>query len=521
MRVISFFMLYLPLLLIIARFLLVKFRRYRQKRKAAALGCLPPPSFRSNNFLGDSVLRESIAATKADRGPIYVVEKMDGISPDCHTAHLPILDYEVFITRAPENIRTLFSSPDFDISSTRQKSWLPMLGQGIFTSRGPVWKHSRAMLRPQFAKELIHNVDMEEEHLQILLRQLPVKPTTGWTDKVDLGPLFFFFTLDVITEFVFGHSTGVLSPDSKHKAITHSFDAAKSWIDRRGALAKFYWMLNTKDFREHCKILHGFVDGIVAESLARDPGLEKQDPEKLERFNLLRELVKEDRDPVALRNNTLQVLVAGRDTTGSLCGWLFYYLARYPDVYRKLRLEIITKFGSTRPDSKSLGSCTYLQWVINETLRICPVIPMDERVALTDTTLPSGGGPNGQSPVFVPEGTQVLMPIYAIMHRRDLWHDAESFIPERWENLKPGWKYTPFAGGPRKCLGQQFAKTIVSYVIARFCQDYDMIENVEEGTGEIKLHHSIENRSGTGVQVRLHQAKPELSGISQVSSMSP
>ncbi|KAH7313654.1 putative cytochrome P450 [Stachybotrys elegans] len=494
-------------LYIVARVVSSRLRARRLKRKAEQWGCSSAPSPYPNGIKGYALLRESIAANRADRGPQFIVERMDRISKDCHTVHLPILDYEIYVTRDPENIKALFTSQDFDISGTRQLSWLPLLGKGIFTSRGQIWKHSRAMLRPLFAKEQISNVDVDEEHLQILLKQFPVDGKTGWTDKVDLGPLFFKFTLDVITDFVYGHSTHSLMADSPHQNICRSFDAAKMWIDRRGALAKFYWLLNTKDFRVHCKILHEFVDKIVTDTLD-NKSTKSNDPEKQGRFTLLHELTKECQDPVFLRNQTLQILVAGRDTSGSLLGWCIFWLARNPEVYQKLRKIILDIFDDRMPDFQTLNTCTYLQYFLSEVLRISAVIPLDERVAMCDTTLPTGGGPQGKDPVFLPKGTQVLMPIYAVMHRQDLWEtDPDRFDPERWGRERPGWQFTPFAAGPRKCLGQQFAKALAAYVLARFCQLFDKIENMEEGDGELKLHHAIENRSGMGVQVRLHSAK--------------
>jgi cytochrome P450 len=100
--------------------------------------------------------------------------------------------------------------------------------------------------------------------------------------------------------------------------------------------------------------------------------------------------------------------------------------------------------------------CTYLQWIINEALRVATVIPMNERIALRDTVLPNGGGQDGKAPVFVPEGTQVLIPLYAMQHRADLWGaDAAEFRPERWETHKPGWEFIPFGAGSRKCLGRK------------------------------------------------------------------
>ncbi|XXH05483.1 hypothetical protein Hte_011913 [Hypoxylon texense] len=493
-----------------------KLKKRRNHAKAAALGCLPPPELRSTNLIGNSILRESMRATKEDRGPQYVVEKMDSVSPDCHTVKVPIIDYEIVVTRDPENARVLFSSPDFDISHTRQLSWMPLLGKGIFTSRGDIWKHSRALLRPQFAREMISDPQLEEQHLQDLWGKLAADAATGWTPTVDLQPLFFKFTLDTATEFIFGTSTNSLRIGDEKKDLSSHFNAAKVWIDKRGALAKFYWLMNSKEFKEHCATIHEFADGLVADRLAHPPEkLGSADPEKgggggHGRFNLLNELAKETQDPRELRNETLHVLIAGRDTTGCLLGWVVYFLARHPAVFAKLRGLILERFGDQPPaDFRSLnGQVPYLQWIINETLRVVTVIPLNERIAMRDTVLPRGGGPDGKSRVFIPEGTQVLIPLYAMQHRKDIWgDDVEEFRPERWESHRPGWEFIPFGAGARKCLGQQFGRQEVSYVISRFCQKYDRIENMEQGDGRVRLHHAIENRSGTGVQVRLHEAK--------------
>lgn len=162
------------------------------------------------------------------------------------------------------------------------------------------------------------------------------------------------------------------------------------------------------------------------------------------------------------------------------------------------------------------------------------VIPMNERGALRDTTLPKGGGPDGPHAIFVRKGIQILIPFYAIQHRPDIWgEDAELFRPERWEGRKIRWEWTPFGGGPRKCLcrkcslqffvlfdlvlhnmdadsdvhPEQFGLTESAYLIVRFLQRFDACENME-GPGEIKLHTAIENRSGTGVKVRFREATP-------------
>jgi cytochrome P450 len=94
-----------------------------------------------------------------------------------------------------------------------------------------------------------------------------------------------------------------------------------------------------------------------------------------------------------------------------------------------------------------------------------------------------------------------------IMHRRkDLWGpDCEIFKPERWESRKPGWDYLPFNGGPRICIGQQFALTEIGYVLVRMLQRIDALDG--SGAGPVKHGLTLTNCPADGVKVRLHFAE--------------
>ena len=94
-----------------------------------------------------------------------------------------------------------------------------------------------------------------------------------------------------------------------------------------------------------------------------------------------------------------------------------------------------------------------------EVLRLYPSVPVNSREAISLTTLPIGGGPDGKSPILVRPGEGVGYCVYAMHRRKDIYgDDADAFRPERWEgdSLKDiGWAYLPFNGGPRLCLGRE------------------------------------------------------------------
>ncbi|KIW87075.1 uncharacterized protein Z519_12372 [Cladophialophora bantiana CBS 173.52] len=510
-------------------------RRQRNEGKAALLGCAPPPSAPRKGFLGIGTLLESIRATQEERGPIWMHESLNSIGKTVHTVRASIFDYELIITRDTQNVKAMFNtqSQDFDIGLHREKCFKSLLGPGVMTNRQEKWKHSRRLVQSQFARDNLADLDLFQGHLNALLRRIPVSEDC-WTAKVDLSPLFFNFTLDTSTEFLFGQSVHTLSPEERLGTLSWDHDApdltrfgyhldeAKRIIDRRGALAKYGWLLWDNAFPDHCKAVQGCVDYFIKQRLDRGWDERKGDEKSKGRakFILLDELVSKTKNPYELRCELLNVLHAARDTTASLLGWSFYFLARYPDVFARLRKEVLDALSaepSVQITFAQLWSCKYLQCFLNEIIRTVGIVPMNERVAVQDTTLPCGGGPDGRSPVFVPKGTQVLIPTYSMQHREDIWGVAvDEFKPERWQDRKFGWDFIPFGGGTRQCLGQQFARTEAMFTISRMLQIFDKIENME-APGPIKMHQTIENRSGTGTQVRLHLASSSFESLCQGS----
>lgn len=286
------------------------------------------------------------------------------------------------------------------------------------------------MMRPQFAREQISDLDMEERHVQNMMRAIPVDPKSGWTEQFDIQVLFFRLTLDAATEFLFGESADSQVselPENKilrskgnasareESAFATAFDTSQTALAMRFRLQDKNWMYNTSSFRSANKVCHDFIDHYVQLALKGNMGDLKEKNStgdiKKQKYIFLEALASETKDPIELRSQLINILLAGRDTTASLLGWTFYLLARHPAVWEKLRAVVIDEFGTytnqTDISFARMKNCQYLQHTLNEVLRLYPLVPFNFRTATKNTTIPVGGGPDGKSPVFVREGQVV------------------------------------------------------------------------------------------------------------------
>lgn len=371
------------------------------------------------------------------------------------------------------------------------------------------------MLRPQFTREQISQLELEEGHVQKAMQALPVA-ANGWTAATDLQTIFFRLTIDSATEFLFGESVesqlgalkGLQRPED---SFAYYFDKAQWVCAQRSRFEKLAWIVDNKETRYSDKQVHDFVDRVVSNALkAVASGKRPIDEEKNQNYVFLEALVSATHDPIELRSQLLNILLAGRDTTASLLSWTVMMLARHPDIFKKFREAIIENFGTySNPQNitfASLKSCQYLQYVMNESLRLFPVVPFNRRSATRDTTLPRGGGPDGQSPVYIKKGQSVVYSTHIMHRRKDIWGpDAEEFKPERWLNRRVGWEYIPFNGGPRICIGQQFALTEAGYVLVRLLQRFDQIEDINADQ-KPRWGLSLTSCPADLLTVRMHQA---------------
>ncbi|KAK5127183.1 hypothetical protein LTR85_008544 [Meristemomyces frigidus] len=391
-------------------------------------------------------------------------------------------------TIEPLNIEAILKGKFHDYLA-RPARKLPLdglIGHGILTADGVVWKRHRTLMKSSFSRKRLEDFSMYEDHVQNLIGHIPSDGS-----PVDLQELFFSLTMDMSTDHLFGLSCSSLAPTSELSPTPDfgiSFDRAQRAAVVKFALGSFdnlrpqpqYWA-DTKRVRQYADdYIHKALDrtspmesisGNLAESVTKSHSC---DPPR--KANVLESFAEQSDSLEEIRAGLLHLLVAGRDTTASLLSNLFISLAREPRAWRKLRAEVATLNG-VQPDAATLKQMPYLRQCIDESLRCHPPVPWALRIAARDTTLPTGGGKDQQSPILVEEGTLVLVPLYCLHRHSDFWGaDADNFVPERWDTVKPGYAYLPFLAGVRKCLGWEFAVNTAAYVLVRLVQQFPELE---------------------------------------------
>lgn len=413
------------------------------------------------------------------------------------------LSRRLVITNDPENIKAALATKfeDWGIQTIRQGVLYDFLGSGIFTTDGAFWQHSRAMLRPQFEKSQVSAIDQFEPYVQKLISCIPDDGST-----VDLQELFHKFTMDTSTDFLTGSGTDCLGGDKAADKFAVTFDQCLNdgiWKDMLGPL---WYLTNRKKGLEAIKYAHASVEGWVKQAMQVKGSADSSEKAKGkgERYVFVNELARhEEVDATRIRDEALNIILAGRDTTASLLSDLWFMLAKEPEVFKKLKAEV-DELNGEQPSYESLRNMKYIKYTVQETLRLFPPVPILGKLALKDTVLPHGGGKDGLQPLFVAKGNRIMYNSYSMMRQTSAFGpDATEFKPERWADpsLRPGWNYLPFGGGPRVCLGQQYALTETYYVTIRLIQRFGKLECRDPAPWVEKV--SVTCCSGNGTKVAL------------------
>ena len=331
-----------------------------------------------NNVIGCRTLLENIAGIKQHKFLERIRNRYLRFGNNTMMQRMIFTD--MIQTIEPDNLKTMLAVnfKDFSLGDRRTTALTPFLGHGIFSTDGAAWQHSREMLRPNFTRSQVGDLTIFETHVGQLINNLPRNGET-----VDLQELFFQLTMDSATEFLFGESTNCLgstasSPNMKFPECWNRGQEAVAERSRSGKLGQL--LNNPVQFQKDTQFVHEFADRFVRKGLELRENMDVEKADDEGRYIFLHELVKQTSDPVQIRSELLNILLAGRDTTASLLSNLWFILARRPDIWQKLRTEVDALCGEP-PTYQQIKDMKYLRAVLNESKTSIPPFPSQKYIS--------------------------------------------------------------------------------------------------------------------------------------------
>lgn len=273
-------------------------------------------------------------------------------------------------TADPDNTKAILTTQfeHFGKGEQFHQDWKQFLGDSIFSTDGQQWHNSRQLIRPQFVKNRVADLEIFEKHVGRLMNKIG-----GHGEQVDIADLFYRFTLDSATDYLLGKSVDSLeNPQAEFATAFAEVQKVQSLIIRSG---KFKVFIPKGILWAGIKVINAFVEPFIEHVVRIDISelKEKANPSFLDAL-----AATGTRDRSAIRDQLIAVLLAGRDTTASGLSFTFKELSAHPEIVRKLRREILDKVGPSRPPTyEDLKSMPYLQHVMNETLRLYPPVPFN------------------------------------------------------------------------------------------------------------------------------------------------
>jgi enediyne biosynthesis protein E7 len=369
------------------------------------------------------------------------------------------LRYPVFLLSDPAGIRRVFQDNHANYGRARLHEKLKMvLGEGLVTSEGELWRRQRRLLQPAFHAHRTRG-------FVGVMGALSAAMAERWEARdgsvVDVAAEMSELTLGIITRCMFGRGqeAGADAVAAAIQLAQERFAArvwalSPDWVERLPTPAnrRFWRALATLD-TEAGRI-------IAARMAAGDPG------DDLLGMLLVAQAAGGDGsgggiDTRQVRDEVMTAFIAGHETSATALTWTWHLLGEHPEVAERVRGEAAGILaGRATPGPNDLSRLPFSLAVIEEAMRLyAPVGWLGRRVLAPDTVA-------GHE---LPAGAMVLVSPYLVQRDPRLWPDPERFDPSRFAPGAPRrapYAYFPFGGGPRACIGRHFAMTEMVVALA-------------------------------------------------------
>lgn len=368
----------------------------------------------------------------------------------------------------------------------------PLLGDGLLTSEGSFWLRQRRLMQPAFHRQRLAQFGtIMTDATQTLLARWQTWHSQG--QGFDVAEEMMRLTLSIVGQTLFSADVSGTA-DAVGPALTVAQEHVNYRSTHVFSLPEKYPTPRNLRFRRAVASLDHIVYGLIEERrrTGEDPG------DLLSMLlNARDEQTGEGMSNQQLRDEVMTLFLAGHETTANALTWTWYLLAQHPQVADKLRAELAYVLAGRIPTVADLPALRYTTMVIEEAMRLYPPAWALSRDSLDWDEI--GGY------TIPPKSTINIIPY--ITHRHpDFWPNPETFDPERFSPERsagrPRYAYFPFGGGPRQCIGSNFAMMEATLVLATIAQLY----RVEVDPGHpIALDPLITLRPKHGIRVHLER----------------
>jgi cytochrome P450 len=396
----------------------------------------------------------------------------------------------------PDGIRHVLQENHLNYhKSIDYKNLRPMFGEGLVTSEGEKWKRQRRLAQPAFHRQRLGaTVSVMTRRTDEILQHLDAFARSG--EAFDLHAQMSALALLIVSEVLFGADlsgdVARVGPEVSRilEILTHRMRTLWQLVP--------IWVPTPKSIRflRSRALLDRIVNDLIAARRRRTEG-----PAPDDLLAMLMEARAADTgagmSDRQLRDEVMTLFLAGHETTANALTWTFMLLAGAPGIEARLHSEVDQVLEGRAPGFEDLPRLPFTSRVIDESLRLYPPAWVVTRAALAPDEI---GG------YRIDKGDNLLLSQYLTHRHPAFWErpeefDPDRFLPERSAN-RPRFAYFPFGGGPRQCIGNQFALMEAVAVLARIAQSFQ-ISLVPEH--KIELDPSITLRPKNGVQVRVRR----------------
>lgn len=351
-------------------------------------------------------------------------------------------------------MESTFDQPDLGIA------FRTVMGNGVTVARGRDWRRKRSLVQPSVRPKQVRSY-------AATMAECAVDLADRWSggERIDIKREMSALTQRIAVRTIFGADA-----DADADAIGQAMDVAQQEIGAEfsgiGALLPD-WIPTPG--RARIKKAAAVIDTEVARVVSRHRDHGEDRPDLLSRLLTAQDETGAGLSDEEIRDETVTLYIGGHETTSSTLIWAWYLLSRNPRVREALTEELDRVLGDREPGFDDYAQLTYTQAVVQETLRLYPIIWLLTGIAREGAEI--GGEP-------IAPGTRVWTSQWAV-HRDPRWFtEPEEFRPERWapdaEEEIPEYAWFPFGGGPRVCVGTRFATVEAVLILAVLARRFEL-----------------------------------------------